>query len=132
MGIIIDKCDYCKKDLLQAGRKLCDLLRLSPFLITNKRRIIYTSTVKSQLNYYPLLTRSHFQLMFQFSFKGVWKWNGLTKLKNGWKWVNKVQDRSLWITYSDQLSDFKTLLSKQWKFLYIKGICKIYKQNYVK
>ena len=41
----------CRK----AGQKLSALLRLSPYLDTNKRKTIYTTMVKSQLNYCPLV-----------------------------------------------------------------------------
>ena len=41
----------CRK----AGEKLSALLRLSPYLDTNKMRTICNSMVKSQLNYRPLV-----------------------------------------------------------------------------
>ena len=41
----------CRK----AGQKFSALLRLSPYLDANKRKNIYTTMVKSQLNYCPLV-----------------------------------------------------------------------------
>ena len=80
-----------KKMCRKAGQKLSALLRLSLCLDTNKRKTIYTTMVKSQLNYCPL----------------VWMFcpRRLSKL------INKVQEGALRITYNDQLTDFKSLLS---------------------
>ena len=72
----------------KAGQKLSALLRLSPYLGTNKRKTMSTTTVKSQLNYCPLVW------MF-------WSRN----------LINKVQERAPHITYNDQLTDLKSLLS---------------------
>ena len=44
-----------QKKLSLTGQKLSALLRLFPNLHANKRRIMPTSTVKSQLNYYRLI-----------------------------------------------------------------------------
>ena len=41
----------CRK----AGQKLSALLKLSPYLDTNKRKTTYIAMVKSQLNYCPLV-----------------------------------------------------------------------------
>ena len=67
------------------------LLRLSPYLDTNKRKTIYTTMVKSQLNYCPL----------------VWMFCP----RRSSNLINKVQERALRITYNDQLTDLKSLLS---------------------
>ena len=77
----------CRK----AGQKLSVLLRLSPYLDISKEKIIYTTMVKSQLNYCSL----------------VWMFcpRMLSNL------INKVQERALRITYNDQLTNFKSLLS---------------------
>ena len=77
----------CRK----AGQKLSALLRLSPYLDTNKRKTIYTTMVKSQLNYCPL----------------VW----IFCPRRSSNLTIKVQERALRITYSDQLTDFKSLLA---------------------
>ena len=74
----------CRK----AGQKLIASLRLSLYPDTNKRRTIYTSMVKFQLNYCPLV------------------WMFCSRRSS-----NKVQERALLITYNDQLIDFKSLLS---------------------
>ena len=44
-----------KKMCRKAGQKLSTLLRLSPYPDTTKRKTIYTTMVKSQLNYCPLV-----------------------------------------------------------------------------
>ena len=74
----------------EAGQKLNALLRLSPYLDTNKRKTMYTIMVKSQLNYCPLI--------WMFFPR---RWSNLT---------NRVQERALRITCKDQLTDFKSLL----------------------
>ena len=75
----------------KACQKLSALLRISPYLDTNKRKTIYTTMVKSQLNYCPL----------------VW----MCCPRRSKNLINKVQERALCITYNDQLIDFKSLLS---------------------
>ena len=77
----------CRK----AGQKLSVLLRLSLYLDTNKKKTIYTTMVKSQLNYCPLV------------------WMFCPRRSNNL--INEVQERALRITYNDQLIDFKSLLS---------------------
>ena len=57
---------------------------------TKKRKAKYTTTVKSQFNYCPL----------------VWKF--CTRRSN--KLINKVQERALRINCNDQLTYFKSLL----------------------
>ena len=76
----------CRK----AGQKLSALLRLSPYLDTNKRKRIYTTMVKSQFNYCPLV------------------WMFCPRRSNDL--INKVQERALRITCKDQITDFKSLL----------------------
>ena len=46
---------HIKKMCRKAGEKLSALQRLPPYLDTNKRKTIYTTLVKSQLNYCPLV-----------------------------------------------------------------------------
>ena len=82
---------HIKKMCCKAGQKLSALLRLSPYLDTNKSKTKYTTMVKSQLNYCPL----------------AWMFCP----RSSSKLINKVQEKALRITYSDQLTDFKSLLS---------------------
>ena len=83
---------YIKKTCREAGQKLSALLRLCPsYLDINKRKTIYTTVVKSQSNYCPLV------------------WMFCPRRSNNL--INKVQERALRITYNDQLTDFKSLLS---------------------
>ena len=77
----------CRK----ASEKLSASLRLSLYPDTNKRKTIYTTMVKYQLNYCPL----------------VWMFCS----RRSSNLINKVQKRALRITYNDQLTDFKSLLS---------------------
>ena len=77
----------CRK----AGQKQRTLLRLSPYPDTTKRKTKYTTTVKPQLNYCPLV------------------WMFCPRKSNNL--IKKVQERALRITYNDQLTDFKSLLS---------------------
>ena len=59
LGVPIDRkltfYQHIKKMCRKAGQKLSALLRLSLCLDTNKRKTIYTTMVKSQLNYCPLV-----------------------------------------------------------------------------
>ena len=66
-------------------------MRLSPYLDTNKRKTIYTTIAKSQLYYCHL----------------VWMFCP----RRSSNLIIKVQERALRITYNDQLTDFKSLLS---------------------
>ena len=78
---------------LKPGQKLSPLLRLSPYLDTNKRKKIHATMVKTQFNFYPL--------MRMFCPKRP---SNLT---------NKVQERALHITYNDQLKYFKSLINSK-------------------
>ena len=83
---------YIKKTCREAGQKLSALLRLCPsYLDINKRKTIYTTVVKSQSNYCPLV------------------WMFCPRRSNNL--INKVQKRALRITHNDQLRNFKSLLS---------------------
>ena len=94
LGVIIDKKltfhQYVKKICCKSGQKLSALLRLSSYLDTNKEKTIYTTMVKSQLNYCPLV------------------WMFCRRRSNNL--INKVQEKALRITYNDQLTDFKSIL----------------------
>ena len=92
LGVTIDRkltfhqhIKMCRK----AGQKLSALLRLSPYLDTNKRKTTYTTMVKPQLNYSPL----------------VWMFCP----RRSRNLINKVQEGALRITYNDQFPDFKSL-----------------------
>ena len=95
LGNTIDRTltfhQHIKKMCRKAGQKVSALLRLFPYLDTNKRKTIYTTMVKSQLNYCPL----------------VWKFCPRTSSNL----INKVQEKALRIIYNNQLTDFKSLLS---------------------
>ena len=75
----------CRK----AGQKFNVLQRLSPYLDTNKRKTIYATMVKYQLNCCPL----------------VWMFCP----RRSSNLINQVQERPV-ITYNDQLTHFKSLL----------------------
>ena len=59
LGVTIDRMlafhQHIKTMCRKAVQKLSALLRLSPCLATNKRKTIYTTMVKSQLNNCPLV-----------------------------------------------------------------------------
>ena len=80
--------EICKK----AGQKLSALLRMSPYIDKDKRKIIYNSIIKSQFNYCPL----------------VW----MFCLRKSNNLMNKIQERALRITHNDFESDFEELLLK--------------------
>ena len=81
-----------KKMCRKAGQKQRTLLRLSPYPDTTKRKTKYTTTVKPQLNYCPLV------------------WMFCPRKSNNL--INKVQVRALRIIYNDHLTDFKSLNSQ--------------------
>ena len=93
-GVTLDRKltfhQHVKSMCRKAGQNLSTLLRLSPYLDINKRKTIYTTMVKSQLNYCPL----------------VWMFCP----RRSSNLVNKVQEGALRITYNGQLTDFKSLL----------------------
>ena len=74
----------CRK----AGQNLSALLRFPPYFDSNKRKTIYPSMVKSQLNCCPLVCPR--------------RSNSL---------IHKAQERALCIIYNDQLIDFKSFLT---------------------
>ena len=84
LGVTIDRKlkfhQHIKKMCRKAGQKLSALLRLSPYLDMNKRKIIYTTMAKSQLNYCPL----------------VWMFCP----RRSSNLINIVQERALRITYN--------------------------------
>ena len=80
--------DLCRK----ASQKINALNRIASYIDVHKRKIIYTSIIKSQFSYCPL----------------VWMFCS----RNSNTLINKVQERALRISLQDNESDFCTLLSK--------------------
>ena len=97
LGVIIDRKltfhQHIKKISRKASQKLSALLKLYPYLDINKRKTICTAMVKSQSNCYPL----------------VWMFCP----RSSSNLINKFQERALRITYNDQLTDLKSLLSNR-------------------
>ena len=77
--------EHIKKRCRKAGQNL-RLTDIIPSLDTYKRKAIYTTMVKSQLNYCPLI------------------WIFCPRRSNNL--INKVQKRALRIAYNDRLTDF--------------------------
>ena len=94
LGVTIDRKltfhQHTKKMCRKAGQKLSALLRLSPYLDTNRRTKIRTTMVESQFNY------CHLVCMF------------CPRRSNNL--INKVQESALCITCNNELTDFKSLL----------------------
>ena len=96
LGITIDRKltfnkhikNLCKK----AGQKLSALLRISPYLDENKKKLLYCSMIKSQFNYCPLV------------------WMFCSRKSNNL--INKVQERALRLITNDYQSSFNFLLNK--------------------
>ena len=80
--------NICKK----ASQKLNALVRVAPYMNTQKRRIIMKSFVTSQFGYCPLISMSHSR-----------------RLNNK---INSIHERALRITYQDHISTFQELLNK--------------------
>ena len=78
--------NLCKK----AGQKLCALLRISPYLDENKKKLLYCSMTKSQFNYCPLV------------------WMFLSRKANNL--IYEVQERALRLITNDYQSSFNILL----------------------
>ena len=76
----------------KAGQKLSALLRISPYLKTEKKKVIYNSKIKSQFNYCPLV------------------WMFCSRKSNSM--VNKEQKRALRLTYKDNENNFQALLNE--------------------
>ena len=96
LGITIDRKltfnkhikNLCKK----AGQKLSAILRISPYLDENKKKLLYCSMIKSQFNYCPLV------------------WMFCTRKSNNL--INKVQERALRLTTNDFQSSFNFFFNK--------------------
>ena len=83
LGIKIDRKlpfhQHIKSISKKAGQKLSALLRISPYLKNNKKKVIYNTMIKSQFNYCPL----------------VW----MVCSRKSSNMINKVQERALRLTY---------------------------------
>ena len=83
---------YMKNLCKKAGQKLSALLRISPYLHENKKKLLYCSMIKSQFNYCPLV------------------WMFCSRKSNNL--INKVQKRALRLITNDYQSSFNFLLNK--------------------
>ena len=100
LGITIDRKltfnkhikNLCKK----AGQKLSALLRISPYLDENKKKLLYCSMIKSQFNYCSL----------------VWMFCS----RKSYNLINKVQERALRLITNDYQSSFNIFLDKYNEF----------------
>ena len=94
VGIIIDNKlsfdSHIKSMCREAGQKLSALSRISPYLETDKKELLFKSMVKSQFNYCPL----------------VWMFGS----RNANNLINKIQERSLRLITNDKTSTFEHLL----------------------
>ena len=94
LGITIDSKltfdSHIKTMCRKAGQKLSALSRISPYLETDKKELLFKSMVKSQFNYCSL----------------VWMfWS-----RNANNLINKIQERSLGLITNDKTSTFEHLL----------------------
>ena len=96
LGITIDRKlkfnKHIKNLYKKAGQKLSALLRISPYLDENKKKLLYCSMIKSQFNYYPLV------------------WMFCSRKSNNL--INKVQERALRLITNDYQNSFNFLLHK--------------------
>ena len=76
----------------KAGQKLKALLRISPYLKNDKKKVICNTMIQSQLNYCPLV------------------WMFCSRRSNSM--INTVQERALRLTYKDNENNFQTLLNE--------------------
>ena len=96
LGLIIDNKlsfdNHVKKICRQASQKTCALSRISNYLDSKQKEILFKGVIRTQFSYCPLI--------WMFSSR---KLNSL---------INKVHERSLRINSGDNHSSFKSLLSK--------------------
>ena len=96
LGITLDRNlnfrSHIKKLCRKVGQKLCALIRVSSYIDTNKKALLYKSMIKSQFTYCPLV------------------WMFYQRQSN--KLINKVHERTLRFIYQDN-SNFNILLEKQ-------------------
>ena len=81
---------HIKSTCRKAGEKLSVLSRISPYLETDEKELLFKSIVKSQFNYCPL----------------VWMYCS----RNADNLINKIQERSLRLITKDKTSTFEHLL----------------------
>ena len=81
---------HVKSMCRKAGQKLSALARISPYLETNKKELLFKSMVKSKFNYCPLV------------------WMFCSRKANNL--INKIQERSLRLITNDKTSTFEHLL----------------------
>ena len=96
LGIKIDRKlsfhQHIKSISKKAGQKLSALLRIYLYLENDRKKVIYNTMIKSQLNYCPLV------------------WMFCSKKSNNM--IKKVQERALRLTYKDNENNFQTLLNE--------------------
>ena len=96
LGLTIDNKlsfdNHVKKICRKASQKTCALSRISNYLDSKQKEIVFKGMIRSQFSYCPLI--------WMFSSR---KSNNL---------INKVHERSLRIVSGDNHSSFKSLLSK--------------------
>ena len=96
LGLTVDNKlpfdNHVKKICRKASQKTCALSRISNYLNSKQKEILFKGMLRSQFSYYPLI------LMFCSR-----KSNNL---------INKVHERSLRIGSGDNHSSFKSLLRK--------------------
>ena len=81
---------HIKSICRKAGQKLSALSRISPYLETDKKELLFKNMVKSQFSYCPL----------------VWMFCS----RNTNNLINKIQERSLRLITNDKTSSFEHLL----------------------
>ena len=96
LGVLIDSeltfHDHITRLCSKANRKLSALARVSKHMILPKQRLLMSSYITSQFNYFPLVWMIHNR-----------------KLN---KKINKVHERALRILYGDHKTSFSELLNK--------------------
>ena len=96
LGVIIDNKltfdSHIKSICRKAGQKLGALLRITNYLNTSQKKLIFSGMIKSQFSYCPLI--------WMFSSR---KSNNL---------INRIHERSIRIVSSDNESNFENLLEK--------------------
>ena len=94
LGITIDSKltfdSHIKSICRKAGQKLISLSRISPYLETDKKELLFKCLVKSKFSYCPL----------------VWMFCS----RNANNFINKIQERSLRLIANDKTSTFEHVL----------------------
>ena len=96
LGVTIDKdlsfATHISNMCTKAAQKLNALARISPFMSTEKKKVIMKAFISSQFSYCPL----------------IWMCHSRT-LNNK---INRIHERSLRIVYNDNTSSFEDLLER--------------------